>query len=252
MADQIYLRHTNRKITTRIRLKNNILDELKAVAATTPGAELKFFEDEEQLKEIGLIISATDRFRLLYPQSHRDFIQQEMRWTIEEANDRKTGMDVNTLELRPSELVGLRLIKDPGVVAFLRKIGGGKVFEGASEKIVNSASAMGFLTMPGYTEQDYLTGGRAAQRIWLKATEQHIGFQPMNVPFAFFSRLKYDKTELPAEIIGELELLYERFKKVVNYSGKEGEIYLFRIFEMDGPAINPLRRTIEQVLITNN
>jgi molybdopterin/thiamine biosynthesis adenylyltransferase len=252
LESQLYLRHTNRKITTRIPLKNNILDELKVVAATTPGAELKFFEDEEQLKEIGLIISATDRFRLLYPQSHRDFIQQEMRWTIEEANERKTGMDVNTLELRPSELVGLRLIKDPGVVAFLRKIGGGKVFEGASEKIVNNASAMGFLTMPGYSENDYLAGGRVAQRVWLKATQQHIGFQPMNVPFAFFSRLKYDRAELPSEIIGDLEMLYERFKKVMNYSGTEGEIYLFRIFAMDEPAINPLRRTVDQVLIINN
>ncbi len=249
---QLYLRHTNRKITTRIQLKNNILDELKAVAATTPGAELKFFEDEDQLREIGAIISATDRFRLLYPQSHRDFIHQEMRWTIEEANERKTGMDVNTLELRPSELVGLRLIKDPGVVAFLRKIGGGRVFEGASEKIVNSASAMGFLTMPGYAEKDYLKGGRVAQRIWLKATEMNIGFQPMNVPFAFFSRLKYDRTDLPAEITGELEQLYDRFKKLMNYSGKEGEIYLFRIFAMEEAAINPLRRTLEEVLIINN
>jgi molybdopterin/thiamine biosynthesis adenylyltransferase len=249
LEPQIFLRHTNRKITERISLKNNILDELREAATSVKGAGLKFFSDDASLTEIGRVISATDRYRLLYPQTHRDLVIHEMRWSVEEANRRRTGMDVNTLDLRPSELVGLKLIKDPAVVAFLRKIGGGLVFEGASEKLMKGASAAGILTMPGYSELDFIEGGRAGQRLWLKATELNIGFQPLNVPFAFFDRLEYDRSELPEEIVDNLEMWYDRFKKLTGDAGQKGYIYLFRLFEMSEPAVNPLRRPLNDVLL---
>jgi molybdopterin/thiamine biosynthesis adenylyltransferase len=245
----IYKRCTNRKITPRVPLPESDLQALKEVTETIPGARLSFFSDEQTLAELGKIVSATDKYRLLYPQSHADFTYQEMRWTAEEAENRRTGMFIDTLELRPSELIGARLVRDPKVVQFLRHIKGGDVFRGVSEKAFNAASVAGLLTMPGFSEIEHLEGGRASQRLWLKATQLDIAMHVVNVPLPFFSRLKYEIDDLPTEIVDDLKDGYERFKKLVNLPDNAEEIYLFRLFKAPPPDVIPLRRNLDDVFL---
>jgi molybdopterin/thiamine biosynthesis adenylyltransferase len=249
LEGQIECRHTNRKVTAKTPIPRNIINELKTIGESVDGAKVQFFDNQQQLEDLGDIISATDKYRLTYPISHNDFTYQEMRWTSQEAELRKTGMDVTALELLPSELVGLRLIKDPKVVAFLRHINGGDIFRNVSRKAMSSASAAGFLSMPTFSEIDFINGGRASQRIWLKATEQNIAFQVMNVPLPFFARLEYDISDLPVEIVDDLKEQYARFYNVISDSENKGEIYLFRIFVAEKPNVTPLRRQLEDILI---
>ena len=249
LVADIELRHTNRKVAPKTEIAKGIIDELKAVGETEEGARVSFFDRQEDLADLGDIISITDRYRLLYPQSHNDFTYQEMRWTDEEARLRKTGMDINTLELLPSELVGLRLIKDPKVVAFLRHIDGGNIFRNVSQTAMGTSTAAGLLIMPSFSELDFIKGGRAAQRVWLKATQRHIGFHVMNVPFAFFARLQHDLSDLPAEIIPDLKAQYARFTAIAGHKENMGEIYLFRIFNAPQPEVLTLRRSVDDILI---
>jgi molybdopterin/thiamine biosynthesis adenylyltransferase len=249
LAACIEHRHTNRKIAPGGDIAPAIIDEMKVAGETISGANVSFFTSKEDREEIGDIISVTDKYRLLYPQSHNDFTYQEMRWTEEDAQVRRTGMDVNTLELLPSELVGLRLIKDPKVVDFVRQINGGNVFRNVSKKAMNCAYAAGFLTMPGFSELDHINGGRAAQRVWLKATQRNIAFHVMNVPFAFFARLQHDTTDLPVEIIDDLKKQYARFINITHAKENRGAIYLFRVFNSENPTVAPFRRLSEEVLV---
>lgn len=249
LAGSIKKRHTNRKVPPRTSVPASVLQELQSLGESIDGAKVQFIEEQAALDELGDIVSVTDRFRLLYPQSHNDFTYQEMRWSEDEAKERRTGMAVNTLELKPSELVGLRLIKDPKVVAFLRHIDGGNIFRNVSRKLFSTASAAGFLTMPSFSEIDFINGGRASQRIWLKATELGIAFQVVNVPLPFFARLQHDISDLPGEIVAELKSTYDRFTSVLDTNGRGGEIYLFRIFNAETPVITPLLRPMEDVLV---
>ena len=248
-ASFIESRHTNRKVTPRVAMPVDIASEILNAGKSIPGAEITFFEKQADLDALGDIVSITDKYRLIYPQSHNDFTYQEMRWTDAEADARRTGMEISTLELQPSELVGLRLIRDPKVVAFLRHIQGGNIFRKVSQKAMGSASLAGFLTMPSFDRVHFLNGGRALQRMWLKAAQHNIAFHMMNVPLAYFARLQHDNTELPQEIMHELSQQYERFQEIVGHTEQKAEISLFRLFVADAPDFVPKLKLLDDILI---
>lgn len=247
LVSAIYDRHTNRKVPERELLPKEILDSLSASATSINGAQIRYIDDIDQLREIGKIIGITDRYRILTPASHHDFTYQEMRWTDDEAVRRKTGMYIGTLELRESELLGLKFVKDRKVVDFIKQIDGGHLLRNASIKNAVSASAFGLLTMPSNSPLDFIEGGRASQRLWLKATQLGLGFHVMNVPLAYFSRLKYDAKDLPQGSEAEIAELYNQFKDMYKHNGEE-EIYLFRVFKADPPDIVPYRKSIGDIL----
>lgn len=247
LVTAIFDRHTNRKVPQREVLPKEILKALATAAMTVNGAKVSYVEDIEQLKELGKIIGITDRYRILTPASHHDFTYQEMRWTDEEAIKRKTGMYIGTLELRESELLGIKFVKDRKVVDFIKQINGGYLLRNASVKNAVSASAFGLLTMPSNSPIDFLEGGRASQRLWLKATQLGLGFHVMNVPIAYFARLKYDAQDLPEGSQEEIKTLYDEFNKIYDHNNRE-EIYLFRVFKADPPDVVPYRKSVDDIL----
>jgi len=253
LSKVIFQRHTNRRITQQVELGQEVYDQFQSCVSSIKGTKLKFFHDPAILEATGRIISETDRYRVLSPQSHYDFTYQEMRWTEAEAIERKTGMGITTLELSPAHLLGVRLIRDPKVVAILRDIDGGKVLSTASIKNMTTASAMGLLTIEGTDQQAFLDGGRASQKLWLKATELDIAFHPMNVPVAFFQRLEQNAPDMPPGITPHIKELYNEFRDMTGYKGLDGNesiIYLFRVFKAPGPQILPYRKAVKNILIT--
>lgn len=249
LVHYIEKRHTNRKFPPRTDLPGEILSGLKQAGETVPGVRIRYIEDEQERSALGRIIGMTDRYRILDPESNYDFIHREMRWSAEEAESRRTGMEVSALELRESELVGLKFIKDPGVIAFISKMNGGHLLENASAKNAASASAFGLLTVPASGELDFLKGGRAFERLWLRATQLGVAVHPMNVPLAYFARIKQDPGSLSQGSSGNVRALYEQFIKIFNYSGSEEEVFLFRLFRASEPARRPYRKRIDDILI---
>ncbi|MEZ5015818.1 MAG: Rv1355c family protein [Flavipsychrobacter sp.] len=247
LSSTIMDRHTNRKVPVREELPQEILAEIANAGMTVEHAQVTYSDNPDQLMQLGKMIGITDRYRVLTPASHHDFTYQEMRWTEEEAERRKTGMHIGTLELRESELLGLKFVKDPNVVKFIKEIDGGYILRNASVKNAVSASAFGLLTMPSNSAMDFINGGRASQRIWLKATQLGIAFHVMNVPLAYFARLKYAPNELPENSNAEIANLYEQFKGIFGHSSQE-EIYLFRLFKAAPPEIVPFRKPIDDIL----
>ncbi len=240
-------RHTNRRVPERKLLPPEVLNDLANAGKSIKGADVVYTEDENDLLTIGKLIGITDRYRILTPESHYDFTHQEMRWTPDEAEKRRTGMHIGTLELRESELLGLKFVKDPEVVEFIKKINGGYILRNASVKNAKSAAAFGLLTMPTNGAIDFLEGGRASQRIWLKATALGLGFHVMNVPLAYFARVKYAPNELPEGSLEEIATLYDQLKGIFKHGNRE-EIYLFRVFEAAPPSITPHRKAIDDIL----
>jgi len=245
-------RHTNRRIVERSMMEPEIYNALKAASTEHSSAVIRFTEDLTHLEDLGKIISETDRFRVIYPQSHHDFTYQEMRWSEDEAIARRTGMGVNTLDLLPGDLLGLRLVKDPKVVEMLRDMDGGEVLRTVSVKNTIVASGMGLLSIPGKDKMSFINGGRASQRLWLKATAMGIAFHPMNVPFAYFMRLMDNANDLPERIKPEVEKLHTRFKEIFSINNdSDAYIYLFRIFRAPAPSRLPYRKFLNDILITS-
>lgn len=241
-------RHTNRLFGQRVAVKRAELAELTTVAQLEPGACLQFIDDPAQLEKIGRVISSADRLRFLHPQGHHDFFN-EMRWTEEENTKTRDGLDIATIEMKLSDIAGMQLAKDWSTIKLLDDWNLGDAFGKQSIKAVDAASAIGFLTLPSFSPKSFVLGGRVVERIWLKATEMGLAFQPLDSPPLFFARLIHGKgAEMPEKMKNRLLALRKDFLRLFSSSDQVAEVFLFRIAKSPPPPVMSLRKPLKEIL----
>jgi molybdopterin/thiamine biosynthesis adenylyltransferase len=246
----IYKRHTNRNPAPKTALPVSIIAQLGRIAETIPGARFQFFTDEGILKDLGNIIGACDRARLLNPAGHNDFINHEMRWTSEEAELKRDGIDTKTLGFTNSQLAALNIIRNEKVITTINKLEGGYGFDGLAHKIIKTASAICMITLPEYSLTNFFEGGRAMERFWLEATNLSLAVHPVISPFYLFSRIMHGDGEgLDAHAIKELKEQRKKFDKIVNLGDNRAEVFLTKIAIAEEPVLKSYRLPLEQVLI---
>ncbi len=241
-------RHTNRMFGQRVPIEKTKLAELTALAELEPGAKLQFIDDPTQLEQIGQVISGCDRLRFLHPQGHYDFFN-EMRWTEEENQKTRDGLDIATIEMKLSDVAGMQLARDWNTIKLLDDWNLGDAFGKQSIKAVKAASALGFLTFPTFHPKNFILGGRVVERVWLKATEMGLAFQPLDSPPLFFSRLIHGKgIEMPEKMRNRLFTLRKDFLRLFSSSDQTAEVFLFRIAKTPPPSVMSLRKPIKEIL----
>lgn len=231
-------RHTNRRRTGSGTIPKQKLEELSRIAATVPGLELRFVSDRAAITEVAQVAARADRIRMLHPAGHRDLVR-EIRWTKDEAERERDGIDLRTLDLTAAEHAGLRMLRFPRVPELLRGWKGGQGLERLTLSALLASSAVGLLTAPKESVRDRFFGGRALERVWLAATECGLSLQPHTSSIFLFARaLGGGAAEFDAETIGELLALQARLRGVFEARGTE--IFLFRLF----PECEPLARAL--------
>jgi len=244
LASQIFRRATNRRLGQRLALKADARERL--CSAANPYAGLSFILSPRALSTVGQVAGACDRFRLCSELLHSELLS-ELRWTQQEAERTRDGVDVRTLELNRAQRAGLRALASFRFVRMLARFGVQKPFEEMSQSAVQHASALGLLTVAGVDRRAYFMGGRALQRVWLTATELGLAIQPLAVAPYLFARLErgsgFSETERTI-----LTALRQRFAEAAPVDAERGEIMLFRITTADPPSTRSLRRALENVL----
>ena len=247
----INVRCTNRKIVKNETAPDSVLQELRKATESIDDAKVSFITDKDDLKELGLIISACDRIRIMNPQGHYEFFNREIRWSKASLEAEGTGMDVSTLELGPPQLLALKTISNDKVMQALLDIDGLKAYKAAAVPATINAAAMGLVTMPEYSRLNFVNGGRAVQRQWLKATELGYAYHPLLIPIYLFPRIIFGGGEgLTANVISELKNLRERFMQMFPGDEKRGEVFLFRIFKAENIKEKSLRLPLSKILYT--
>jgi hypothetical protein len=248
LVQAIASRHTNRKRGVRKALPQGVLSQLSAAAQSIQGATCFSLEEEHELQEIGSLLGAAERLRLLHEQSHREMMS-ELRWSKAEAERSRSGLDLDTLELSASDLAALQVCRDWSVLSLVQQWQGGRALEKPVKRSVEVASSVGLITMPGSRPIDYFRGGRAMQRAWLTATQLNVAFQPVTSLIYLFARLvRGNGTGLPDWMIDELQELRARYCKLFAVNDRLGEILLFRLSLAEVPSARSLRRPIDEVL----
>jgi molybdopterin/thiamine biosynthesis adenylyltransferase len=248
----IFKRHTNRNPAPKTPVTDNVLERLAAITESIPGARFQYFTDEHELKELGDIIGACDRARLLNPGGHHDFIHHEMRWTPEEALDKKDGIDVQTLGFSKGQLAALSMIRNERVIQTINQLEGGYGFDSLAKKIVKTASALCMITLPKYNWLNFFEGGRAMERFWLEATRLNLAVHPVISPFYLFSRILHGNGEgLSPRVKQELTTLRKRFDELAHLGDQRAEVFFTKIAIAEEPAIKSYRLPLEQVLTAN-
>jgi nitroreductase len=245
LVDWIWKRCTNRKLASYQPLGSDVVKELQAMGSSLPGCTLQIFDTREQLDELASVCAGSERIRLLDEQGHREFFQNEIRWTPAEARDTGDGLDVATLELTDGDAAALRIVSDQQAMELVRAWGGGKGLERFSLKGIRSASAVILLRVSSKDLDGRVTGGRCMQRVWLKANQMGLSVHPISAPIFMAHALPF-LHDLSSEARQEIEIIWERFRSVTG-SLDSHPLFMMRISHAGEPTVRSHRRPLEQM-----
>ncbi len=185
----------------------------------------------------------------MYPQGHHDFYTKELKWTNEQDGPVEEGMDIKTLELAESDKVGLRVAASPEVIKLLNKWGGGAAFEKISKGPIASSSAIGLITLPEYSQLNYVNGGQALQRVWTAANLSGLSLQPLTAPFFMFSILNSTNgVDMPDSMKQELTTLEQQINTIFPSLSYNKGVFMFRLSYADEATIRTGRRPVDKIL----
>lgn len=248
LAPLLGARHTGRKSGPRRPLDPAALEGMLAATRTVEGADLQVVTSDAELAEIGELMGACDRLRLIDRRFNREMFR-EVRWTAEEAEATRDGIFVDSLELSAADRAALSMCRRAEALAFVGTFGGGRGLGKMAAKSIASASAVGLLTVPAVSRADFFRGGRALQRMWLTAHALDVAVWPMTVLIYMFTRLAHGAGEgLDADAIAELRRLRPRFERLFPGAPDRGEVLLFRLAPAAEPSIRSLRRPVDEIL----
>lgn len=249
LEQAIFKRHTNRIIAPKAEIQNDIYTKLSKLAESIPGAKVRFFTEENDIKSMARIIGACDRMRLLHPEGHYDFVHREMRWTPEDAEKTLTGIDIRTLELGNSLMAAMGVIKSEQVINAVKQFGGGNALGMLAMRTLSTASALCMISIPGYELKNFFEGGRSMERFWLEATNLNLAIHPVISPLYLFSRILHGNGEgLDEKNIKELHFLREAFNKIAGTGNNDAEVFLTKIAIAKEPLLKAHRLPVEDIL----
>lgn len=250
----IEVRNTNRNIGLRTSLKPELVSELKtSIQNIGNDTRLDIIQDPSMMAELGDILATTEKLLLMHPRGHNDAFNKEIRWTEEENQEKKDGIDVATLGITKGEISAFRVAHDRKAIEFLREtIRGGNAFKKMATKAVAAAAGLGVLTVDKYSEKNFFYGGKALERIWLEVNSRQISLQPIS-QFTFLIARLVDGNGLEMDSFyqNEFLLLKDRFYKLLPHLEGRVPVFTFRICEAE-PPIMSLRKDMKEVLLINN
>lgn len=174
----IWERCTNRKQYSRKKLEPFVFKEIQKIAQEFPGVNLTVVEDRLKLKELKSALVKIGIARTENPLVH-EFLNYHIRPTFKIAQEEKTGFPLNNLEAGVAGNFFLKATKSWSVMNLLNKIGFSKVLASKIEEGIINCGACILITVPDNSALQYVKGGQALERIWLKLAEMGISTQPM-------------------------------------------------------------------------
>jgi len=245
LAQGIKLRNTNRTLGKREPIEESVLAELRNLINLEQGADLLLFTKKSELIEIADILGELEKLRLLEKTGQRDFAG-EIRWTEEENQFKRDGIDINTFDFSHAEIAGLKIAQQKEVMDLIRKWEGGNAFKKLTIKSVDAASAIGILSVSGETLADYLNGGRLLERLWIMSNLKGLSFQPVTSSLFTYARLvKGNGRDLSNDGAEKLNQFRPRFERIFNISSNRAYIMIFRLSIASDPKVKSLRRLKE-------
>lgn len=244
---QLAARTTNRRLGARVPLPEDARRALQA-AADSRGGRLQLLEDDAQLDAITNIIGRSDLLRLLSPVMHVEMMN-EFRWTKEEVERTRDGMDIATMEMSATDVAGMRLVRSWSVMKMVGTLGGGWGLQRPTKNAIAAASAVGLVTVPGTDSEALFRGGRAVMRVWLTATACGLAFQPMTPTTYLFDRLENAKAEgFTQAQVAELTAVRRLYRELFDVPAGTCEPMLFRVARAEPATARALRRHVADVL----
>ncbi|MBW2264050.1 MAG: Rv1355c family protein, partial [Deltaproteobacteria bacterium] len=248
IPDLIRARVTNRKLGKRAPLDDEIASKLVRSAAAR-GARLLLLRSDEELDEVGRILGSGDRLQLLCKKAHAEMMS-ELRWSREEVEATRDGLDIASMEFSSADEAAVRIISSWPAMRMVERVGGGRALEKPAVKAIEGSSAVGLVIIEGTGRQSYVKGGRAMQQVWLAATAHGLAFHPMTGLCYLFARLERGNGEgFTDGEVATLRKLRERYTRLFGLPEGHAEVLMFRLSRAEPPTARSIRRRLEDVLV---
>ena len=203
-----------------------------------PGSSLRLLQGDDKIA-VADIVALNDRLVFENPYLH-GFLFEHIRWNPEEAERTRDGLDIRTLELAPPDRILFPLLKNFGLVKFIRMFGATKIIAANARKLMLSASAAGMITIESTSAESWLNAGRMLERVWLEATRQGLAFHLMTGITLLIQRVRDGVIEgIDSD---NISLIKQADALLAGVSGTELPVaLLFRIGNADAPTVRSLR-----------
>lgn len=242
-------RMTNRKVTATGRLNKEEINSMLKAMPVGEHLSLKLIEERSTLDELKQLMIQVDKLYYTSKLGHESFVH-EMRWTPAAVDLTKDGIDLNTIDLTPTERAGFMVSQKWDVVRHLNQWNLGAAYGNLTAKGVDSASALGVMVGPEKINPiNYFEAGRMIQELWLTATSLNLAFQPMSISAFLFARAGYDESTAMDDLKVKLLEIEKEFKQTIGWKDDERMVFLFRLTKADDHSTRSLRRELSEVFL---
>lgn len=247
LATALFSRYTNRNNGTKQPIPPHLIRGMEELVSSYEGLQFLHIETYQQISELGDIIAGCDRVRLLHQQGHEEFYN-EVRWNKEQAEATGDGIEIASVDLKASEIVGFSMAKDWKAVSLLAQKNMGNAFKSFSKQAVQTASCMALITIPAFHQHELIKAGRAVEDIWVYACKEGIAFHPMLSPVFFFNRMIHGRgAQINEEILDELKVLRGKFHEIFPVNNGASEAFLVKLGFADEANIKSLRKPKNEI-----
>lgn len=251
LVDNLYNRCTNRKLGERVKLPLEFYNKMQYLVNASDSVKLFYTDSDKELDELGRIMAACDRIRMLHPQGHEEFYS-EVRWSSDDAQRTRDGIELSAVDLTEGERAGFYVAQDYRAVSLLSKWNKGNAFRRYSEKAMKSSAGVLMFAIDEFSHEKLIEAGRIIQRCWIYANSENVSVHPMLSPVFFFSRLIIGKEQgLPEPAKQELKQLRKSFIEIfpiVNKDKREySEVFLMKLAIADDMGVKSLRKPVNEI-----
>ncbi len=232
-------RVTNRKLGDGSAVSEKDLGALGRAASSERGAcRLAARGEAADREEIARILGKADVVRMFNPTLHRQMFE-EVRWTAEEAERTKDGIDVATLEMPPEAIGQMGALRSFDVVKQVPP----QAIEGMAQPPLVGCSHVCLLVLKKPLKpQNLFAAGRALGRVWLHATRLGLSVQPWTVlPFFLIRVDQFGGEGFSLDEQQTLRQLGRDLRAAFGVKERETPMFAFRLFRAGPPTVRSLR-----------
>jgi hypothetical protein len=240
-------RCTCRKLYSTKPLPEEALDQMAKAAAQSDAVRVDWVTNRAQISEIARLLAAADLIRFQYEPFHAELFRQ-LRFTPQEAEQTRDGLDVRTLDLPPGAAWLLRKLQPWRRMRKVHQLGLGRFLTLPSALAVKRSGAVGLLTVNQPKTEPFVQGGMALERLWLTATSLKLAMQPLgSLPIFLAHWHQLGGSRLEPAHRDRIKNLSERLRNLLPYLATGTLQIMFRIGQSTPSRYRSIRRQVGDV-----
>lgn len=244
LHDALATRCTNRKLYSKRTPADDSLARVSREMEKFPEVQLDWVTERRTISAFARLVMQSDRFRFEYEPFHAEIFRQ-LRFTAEEAESTRDGLDMRTMALPPGAATMIRGLSSWRRMQWINRLGLGRLLTVPSWLSVRRSGALGVLSIPSPSLQSFVEGGRSMQRVWLALQAEDLAMCPLGSLPIFVGHIEQLGGKKLHAKHQELSMRLNRwFRQLVPEAGNRTLIMLFRTGYATCPEVRSLRRPI--------